>query len=204
MEELYESWFKVWQDVVVPKLLLQPKWYDGDKDLKEDDIVYFQKKDSPLTIKWTIGRVEQLLRSERDQMDRKIQDDLTELQKRIDKLQDEHGQQLEDLPGKQPGEAVADDGEDQPLQGDPLQEDGVVQDQEVGAELDLGQDHGDGQPVGHDGDQPDGGIQPGGLAANTRSKKRRNCCCANHCKLSFHTMGPTSRAFTSTKVFPTA
>ena len=138
---MYESWFKVWQDVVVPKLLLQPKWYDGDKDLKEDDIVYFQKKDSPLTIKWTIGRVEQLLRSERDQMDRKIQDDLTELQKRIDKLQDEHGQQLEDLPGKQPGEAVADDGEDQPLQGDPLQEDGVVQDQEVGAELDLGQDH---------------------------------------------------------------
>ena len=57
-----------------------------------------------------------------------IQDDLTELQKRIDKLQKEHVQQLEDLPAEQRGEAVADDCEDQPLQGDPLQEDGVVQD----------------------------------------------------------------------------
>ena len=119
IEELYKAWFLVWRDTVVPKIMFQPKWYDSSKDLEEGDLVYFQKKEGKLDTPWTIGMVEQVVRSERDQTIRKIvvkyqnpgenfprltdrsirtlvklfnvdefqvQDDLTELQKKIDKI----------------------------------------------------------------------------------------------------------------------
>ena len=66
VEQLYKNWFHVWRDTVVPKLLYQPKWYNSDKDLEEGDLVYFQKRDSELDHVWTVGRVEQVVRSERD------------------------------------------------------------------------------------------------------------------------------------------
>ena len=65
VESLYDSWFRVWQDTVVPKLLFQPKWYDSDRDLGEGDLVFFQKKDGKLEIRWVLGRVDQVVRSER-------------------------------------------------------------------------------------------------------------------------------------------
>merc|ERR1711888_299073 len=72
VEKLYDSWFRVWQDTVVPKLLFQPKWYQSDKDLQEGDLVYFQKKDGKLENKWVIGKVEQVVRSERDKKIRRV------------------------------------------------------------------------------------------------------------------------------------
>ena len=71
VEELYEAWFRVWQDAVVPKLIFQPKWYDSDRDLQEGDLVYFQKSESKLDNKWQVGKVEQIVRG-RDQKIRKV------------------------------------------------------------------------------------------------------------------------------------
>ena len=47
VETTYEGWFKIFKETVVPKLIRQPKWFKVDKDLKEQDLVYFKKKDSP-------------------------------------------------------------------------------------------------------------------------------------------------------------
>ena len=226
VEDLYESWFKVWQDAVVPKLIFQPKWYNGDQDLAEGDLVYFQKKDSQLDNKWSVGKVEQIVRG-RDQKVRKvivkyqnateniprftersvrklvklfsidefqIQNDLSELQKRIDKLQEKADQP------SGPGDDIAQTGggDDEPPV---VPEDGqAVQVQGVDDEA---------APVGQDDLEVDGEQQVGQddddvPAANTRSKKRCNCCCPSHCKFSFHTMGPNVRAYTSTKVFPSS
>ena len=48
VETLYDTWFEVWQDVVVPKLIFQPKWFDGYRNLQEQNICYFQKKEGHL------------------------------------------------------------------------------------------------------------------------------------------------------------
>ena len=61
------------------------------------------------------------------------------------------------------------------------------------------------QPAVVDADDVQHGGQDDDVpAANTRSKKRCNCCCPSHCSLSFHTMGADVRACFSTKVFPSA
>ena len=44
--KLYEGLFKLFKDTVVPKLISQPKWFKLDSDLKEGDLVYFQKQQS--------------------------------------------------------------------------------------------------------------------------------------------------------------
>ena len=56
----------------MPKLIFQPKWYDGDRDLQEGDLVYFQKKETKLDNKWVIFRVEQVVRSDRDPKVRRV------------------------------------------------------------------------------------------------------------------------------------
>ena len=185
VESLYEAWFKVWQDTVVPKLLFQPKWYDSDKDLLEGDLVYFQKQDGKLEGKWVIGKVEQIIRSERDMKIRRvivgyrnekesfgrvtdrsvrklvklfsvddhvIQDDLAELQMRIDALRGESREDVQD-------------------------------DSFLVVESDVGEDDVTSQEFGILIDD-----QAQGPARNTRSRKC-NCCCSSHCGLQFHTLG---------------
>ena len=71
VEKLYKSWFIVWRDTVVPKIMFQPKWYNSDKDLQEGDLVYFQKKEGKANQPWTIGRVEQIVRSDRHNLIRR-------------------------------------------------------------------------------------------------------------------------------------
>ena len=72
VEKLYEAWFNVWRDTVVPKIMFRPKWYNSDKDLEEGDLVYFQKKDGKIDTPWTIGMVEQVVKSDRDDLIRKV------------------------------------------------------------------------------------------------------------------------------------
>lgn len=63
VNETYQGLFKLWSNVYVPKLIYHPKWYRDDKDLHENDLVYFQKDpDNPLGSKWMIGIVEQVIR----------------------------------------------------------------------------------------------------------------------------------------------
>ena len=61
VDKLYAGWFKIFKDTVVPRLINQPKWFKVDKDLKEKDIVYFQKEESALGSSWTIGEVDQVI-----------------------------------------------------------------------------------------------------------------------------------------------
>ena len=59
VEKCYSGWFKIWNNVLIPKLMRVPKWFKTDKDLKDGDIVYFQKRESELgSGKWIIGQVE--------------------------------------------------------------------------------------------------------------------------------------------------
>ena len=54
VEKLYKSWFVVWRDT-----------------LQEGDLVYFQKKEGKANQPWSIGRVEQIVRSDRDNLIRR-------------------------------------------------------------------------------------------------------------------------------------
>ena len=209
IEELYDAWFKVWQDTVVPKLMFQPKWYNKDCDLMEGDLVYFQKEgDSQLDNKWTVGKVDQVVRG-RDQKIRRVivkyqnatesqyrltdravrkivklfsideyqvQEDLAELQVRIDKLE---ATNREEVP-------------DEPL--------------DVVTEVEGPQLESRGDPLVHEGDPVGEAItdddSAGGPAARTRSRAAYSCCCPSHCKFSFHTMGPVVKAFSTLRAMP--
>ena len=218
VEKLYEAWFLVWRDTVVPKIMFRPKWYNSDKDLDEGDLVYFQKSESKLSQAWTIGRVEQVVRSERDDLIRKVvvkyqnhgednpqftdrhvrklvklfnidehqvQEDLAELQKRINSMQQQPGEEKDDIASNEEGEAEDED------------KDSLGPDEE-GQEVDRQEDQQAEPVVG----QGDGRVEAGSddvPARNTRSRKKQcNCCCEQHCQLSFHTLGD-SRPYISTK-----
>ena len=63
VETVYKAWFKVFKDVVVPRLIAQPKWFKMDEHLKSSDLVYFQKDESDLRASWTLGQVDQVVAS---------------------------------------------------------------------------------------------------------------------------------------------
>ena len=63
VEKVYQGWFRIFRDSVVPRLINQPKWFKVDKDLKEKDLVYFQKVESGLKSEWTVGQVDQVIAS---------------------------------------------------------------------------------------------------------------------------------------------
>ena len=71
VETTYEGWFKIFKETVVPKLINQPKWFKVDRDLKEKDLVYFKKKDSPISSSWKIGQIDQVIAS-RDGLIRRV------------------------------------------------------------------------------------------------------------------------------------
>ena len=61
VREVYESWYRIWSQTYIPKLLFRPKWWSDESDLSEGDVVLFQKKDSVLEHEWTYGRIDQLI-----------------------------------------------------------------------------------------------------------------------------------------------
>ena len=46
VEQIYEAFFKVWNATMVPKLLLQPKWFKETPELKPGDIYPLLKIES--------------------------------------------------------------------------------------------------------------------------------------------------------------
>ena len=59
VEKCYSGWFQIWNETLIPNLIKVPKWFKSDRDLKEGDIVYFQKRESELGAgKWIVGQVE--------------------------------------------------------------------------------------------------------------------------------------------------
>ena len=61
VDKLYKSWYKLWKDSVVPRLIRQPKWFKSDKHLKPGYIVYFEKESGKVSSPWIIGRVDQVM-----------------------------------------------------------------------------------------------------------------------------------------------
>ena len=71
VEKLYDAFFKIWNIVMIPRLIAQPKWFKDSPEIKEDDVVYFQKVENDLYSKWTVGQVDSLIRS-KDQKIRRV------------------------------------------------------------------------------------------------------------------------------------
>ena len=61
--ETFDSWFKIWAEAMVPKLMFQPKWFRTEKELKPGDLVYFPRSESALDNKWAMGVVDSVDRS---------------------------------------------------------------------------------------------------------------------------------------------
>ena len=63
VEKLYNAFYKIWNVAVLPRMIPQPKWFMSSKELKVEDVVYFQKSESDLTSKWTVGQAHSVERS---------------------------------------------------------------------------------------------------------------------------------------------
>ena len=54
----YESFFKVWNTSLIPKMMKASKWSSGRSEpLLVGDIVYFKKVDNDISSSWTVGKV---------------------------------------------------------------------------------------------------------------------------------------------------
>ena len=60
--QMYDSWFKVWAESMVPKLMYTPKWFKTDEDLKKGDLVYFPKEEALGGGRWIMGMVDEMRR----------------------------------------------------------------------------------------------------------------------------------------------
>ena len=169
-----------------------------------------------MNTKWVIGKVEQVIRSERDQKIRRVivkyqneredfgrmtdrsvrklvklfsidehhvDEDLVELQKKIDQLQErqpdgDEGQELV---------VVAKDAQDEVHNESGDEEGSEAEEQEVPDEEEPTDNLPQPQPVND------------GPARNTRRQKRPNCncCCTNHCKLAIHTLDRARQAYSN-------
>ena len=59
----FETWYRNWLDVYVPKLMAQKKWFKNERDLAEGDLVYYKKKEgNELSSPWVVGQVENIFR----------------------------------------------------------------------------------------------------------------------------------------------
>ena len=55
--KIYQSWFKNWLILHVPKLMFQPKWFQTSRDVKVGDIELFLKHDSLLSKMYQYGMI---------------------------------------------------------------------------------------------------------------------------------------------------
>ena len=63
VESIYDAFFKIWNAVMVPRLIPQAKWFKSSPEVKVDDVVYFQKVENDISSKWTVGQIEAVTRS---------------------------------------------------------------------------------------------------------------------------------------------
>ena len=63
VETLYNAFYKIWNIVMIPRLIAQPKWFKSSQEIKIDDVVYFQKVDNNIASEWTVGQVDSIVRS---------------------------------------------------------------------------------------------------------------------------------------------
>ena len=63
VEKGYQAFFKLWNVTMIPKLMKSHKWFNSKCQLMVGDIIYFQKDESELSSKWTVGKVTEVTRS---------------------------------------------------------------------------------------------------------------------------------------------
>ena len=68
----YETFFKLWNTSMVPKLMKESKWYKSNEKLMVRDIVYFQKEESELKSKWIVGKIIEVVKSKDGEVRRAI------------------------------------------------------------------------------------------------------------------------------------
>ena len=172
-----------------------------------------------MNTKWVIGKVEQVIRSERDQKIRRVivkyqneredfgrmtdrsvrklvklfsidehhvDEDLAELQKKIDHLQDrqDDGDEGHNL------EVVAEEAQDEAQNESGDEEGSEAEEHEAPDHEEPSDNLPQPQPVND------------GPASNTRKQKRQNCncCCTNHCKLAIHTLDRARQAYSNPSI----
>ena len=68
---IFNAWFELWLISCVPKLMMQPKWFDSDRDVQVGDIVLFLKKEGLLNKRYQYGKVTEVKRG-RDDLIREV------------------------------------------------------------------------------------------------------------------------------------
>ena len=71
VNDTYEAFFKIWNEVYIPKLIPQPIWFKESKELKVNDVIYFKKVANELSSAWTVGQVDAVFRGT-DKVIRKV------------------------------------------------------------------------------------------------------------------------------------
>ena len=62
IEKAYETFYELWNTVLIPKMMRAPKWHSDDElKIIPGDIVYFRKVENELSNKWTIGKVSDII-----------------------------------------------------------------------------------------------------------------------------------------------
>ena len=62
-KKIYDAWFECWLTAHVPILMMQPKWFNCDEDLKPGDIVLLTKQESNLSSTYQFGMIKNVDRS---------------------------------------------------------------------------------------------------------------------------------------------
>ena len=69
--KLFDSFFKIMNIVMVPRLIPTPKWFRDSPEVAIGDVIYFQKTENDLSSQWTIGQVDSITKS-RDNSVRRV------------------------------------------------------------------------------------------------------------------------------------
>ena len=60
---VFSVWFRAWLTSYVPTLVMQPKWFCSDRDLKKGDVVLFLKSDKEFNKQYQFGMISDIKKS---------------------------------------------------------------------------------------------------------------------------------------------
>ena len=63
VDKTYNLWYRIWCDEYIPIIVKRQIWHNEEENLEENDIVYFKLTDSPLSPNWTIGKIDNIIKS---------------------------------------------------------------------------------------------------------------------------------------------
>ena len=60
VQQLWETWWRVWQDYYVEQLFEQPKWFEQGEEVSIGDIVMFKKESSDFGRHFSLGKIDEI------------------------------------------------------------------------------------------------------------------------------------------------